>query len=99
MFTNSGYEDPPTPTPPLKSDLLYFSSYGRLYLQFTMTHLDFQVNLVKPKKKDLPKVTKFTGKMSNQLKRMENKFHNFCDVYFLRYARFGTEIQKKKRAS
>ena len=38
-----------------------------------------------------PKVVKITGKMRNELKQMKNKFSN---IWFFRYGRFYTEIQK-----
>ena len=44
---------------------------------FMLIHLNFQV--CRRPKKNVLKVTKFTGKMSNGLKRMKNPFTIFCD--------------------
>ena len=68
----------------------YFLSYGWLYLQFTVTHLDFQV---------CHRPNKIVQKWSNLQERcvmswneMKNKSSYF---QFLRYGRFCTVIKKK----
>ena len=47
----------------------YFLSYGWLYLQITVTNLDFQVY---SRQKKRSKIVKFTGRMRNELKQMQN---------------------------
>ena len=61
-----------------------------LYLQFTVTHLDFQ--LCHRPKNNQSKVVKYIEKMRNELKRMKKQFYDFL---FFNYGLFCTQKSSK----
>ena len=78
IFTNWGYEDPLPPSP-LWSGHFYFTSYGRLYLKFTRTHLDFQV-CSRPKKKSFK---------TDQIYRKDEQWAEANEKSILQFLRFS----------
>ena len=64
-----------------KKIILRFLFFELWPIVFTLIYLNFQV--CRRPKKNVLKVTKFTGKLSNEQKRMKNQFY-----YFLRFLVF-----------
>ena len=58
-----------------------------VYLQFTGDTPGFS-SVSPTKNKSHSKVVKFTEKMRHELKRVENQFSDFCDIYFLSFGQF-----------